>query len=104
MENQQILLQIKNLKGRRSYEEKRAAKLGFASLYAYFEHKLQKLALAAEENAAQLERLKIEKELARTAKAEKKKLRLLLINSPLITAIWQTLREFKCSIITRQTA
>jgi len=73
MENQQILKQIENLKGRRVYEEKRAAKLGFQSLYAYFEHKLQKSALAEEEKSAQIERFRIEKELARTAKAEKKK-------------------------------
>ena len=73
MENHQIIQQIENLKGRRSYEEKRAAKLGFASLYAYFEHKHQKSALAAEASTAQLERLKIEKELALKAKAEKKK-------------------------------
>ena len=73
MENQQIVEQIKNLKGRRAYEEKRAAKLGFASLYAYFEHKLKKSALAAEENAVQLERFRIKKEVARMAKAEKKK-------------------------------
>ena len=73
MDNQKILQQIENLKGRRSYEEKRAAKLGFASLYAYFEHKLQKLTLATEENAARLERSRTEKEPAKTAKAEKKK-------------------------------
>jgi hypothetical protein len=73
MKNQQILQQIENLKGRRAYEEKRASKLGFESLYAYFEHKIQKSALAAEANAAQLERFRIEKELARTAKAEEKK-------------------------------
>ena len=72
MENQQILQQIENLKGRRGYEEKRAAKLGFSSLYAYLEHKLEKSALAVEAKAAQLERSKINKELARTAKAEKK--------------------------------
>ena len=73
MEDQQIIQQIENLKGRRAYEEKRAAKLGFATLYDYFEHKLQKSALAAEASEAKLERFKIEKELARTAKAEKKK-------------------------------
>ena len=73
MEDQQIIQQIENLKGRRAYEEKRAAKLGFATLYDYFEHKLQKSALAAEASGAKLERFKIEKELARTAKAEKKK-------------------------------
>mgnify|MGYP004235457693 CR=1 FL=1 len=41
MENAQILEKIENLKGRRAYEEKRAAKLGFSSLYEYFEHKLE---------------------------------------------------------------
>jgi hypothetical protein len=73
MENQQILKQIENLKGRRAYEEKRAAKLGFTSLYAYFEHKLQESNLAAEAKAALLEQFSIEKKLAKTAKAEKKK-------------------------------
>ena len=58
--------------GRRGYEEKRAAKLGFSSLYAYFEYKLEKLALDVEAKAAQLERSKINKERARTAKAQKK--------------------------------
>ena len=33
---------IENLKGRRSYEERRASKLGFASLYEYFEDKISK--------------------------------------------------------------
>jgi hypothetical protein len=73
MENQLILKQIENLKGRRAYEEKKASKLGFASLYAYFEYKLQKSALAAEAKAAQIERFRIEKELAKTAKAEEEK-------------------------------
>ena len=35
MNNPQILEIIENLKGRKAYEEKRAAKLGFSSLYAY---------------------------------------------------------------------
>ena len=42
MENAQILEKIENLKGRWTYEEKRVAKLGFSSLYEYFEHKLEK--------------------------------------------------------------
>ena len=33
---------IENLKGRRNYEEKKASKLGFSSLYAYFEDKILK--------------------------------------------------------------
>jgi len=43
------------------------------SLYDYFEHKLQKSALAAEATAAQLERFRIEKKLAKTAKTEEEK-------------------------------
>ena len=42
MENQIILDRIENLRGRRDYEEKKAAKLGFASLYDYFEDKIAK--------------------------------------------------------------
>ena len=38
MQNSQILELIENLKGRRNYEEKKASKLGFNSLYAYFEN------------------------------------------------------------------
>ena len=39
MQNQEIVKIIENLKGRRNYEEKKAAKLGFPSLYSYFEYK-----------------------------------------------------------------
>ncbi len=42
MQDQQIIQLIENLKGRRNYEEKKAAKLGFKSLYAYFENKITK--------------------------------------------------------------
>ena len=42
MQNQEIVKIIENLKGRRNYEEKRASKLGFASLYDYFEDKILK--------------------------------------------------------------
>ena len=40
MQNQEIVKMIDNLKGRRGYEQKRASKLGFSSLYAYFEDKI----------------------------------------------------------------
>ena len=73
MKYKKILQQIEDLKGRRAYEEKKAAKLGFGSLYAYFEHKLQESALAAETTAAQLERFRIKKKLAITAKTEEEK-------------------------------
>ena len=42
MENPEVLKIIENLKGRRPYEEKKAAKLGFASLHEYIEDKIQK--------------------------------------------------------------
>ena len=46
MENPEVIKIINNLKGRRPYEEKRAAKLGFASLHEYIEDKIQKKQLA----------------------------------------------------------
>ena len=42
MNNSQVLKIIENLKGRRNYEEKKASKLGFNSLYAYIESKILK--------------------------------------------------------------
>ena len=47
MQNQEIIDIISNLKGRKNYEEKKAFRLGFSSLYDYFEDKLQKKKLAA---------------------------------------------------------
>ena len=46
MENPEVIKIIENLKGRKPYEEKRAAKLGFASLHEYIEDKIQKKQLA----------------------------------------------------------
>ena len=42
MQNSEVIKIIENLKGRRPYEEKRALKLGFASLHEYIEDKIQK--------------------------------------------------------------
>ena len=50
MENQEIIQIIKNLKGRKDYEERKASKLGFASLYAYFEDKVLKQKKTDENN------------------------------------------------------
>ena len=50
---------IENLKGRRNYEEKKASKLGFASLYAYFEDKILKKQKAIEDEQRELENAKI---------------------------------------------
>ena len=49
MNNPKVLNIIENLKGRKAYEEKRAAKFGFATLYEYIEDKLVKK--QADENA-----------------------------------------------------
>ena len=58
MQNQEILKMIDNLKGRRSYEEKRATKLGFSSLYVYFEDKISKKQKAFEDEQKELEAAK----------------------------------------------
>ncbi len=55
MQNQEIVKIIENLKGRRNYEEKRASKLGFASLYDYFKDKILKKQKALEEEQKELE-------------------------------------------------
>ena len=55
MQNQEIVKIIENLKGRRNYEEKRASKLGFASLYDYFEDKISKKQKALEDEQKELE-------------------------------------------------
>ena len=68
MQNTAILERIEGLRGRKSYEEKKAAKLGFASLYEYFEDKITKQAkeLEAEQASnANLRKLKKKKEVAK---------------------------------------
>ena len=60
MQNQEIVKMIDNLKGRKGYEEKRASKLGFSSLYAYFEDKILKKQKAIEDEQKELEAAKIE--------------------------------------------
>ena len=49
MQNEEVIRIIDNLKGRRKYEEKKATKLGFSSLYEYFEDKLFKQKKAIED-------------------------------------------------------
>ena len=60
MQNQEIVKIIENLKGRRGYEEKRAFKLGFASLYEYFEDKISKKQKALEDEQKELDTAKID--------------------------------------------
>ena len=55
MQNQEILKIIDNLKGRKNYEEKKASKLGFASLYDYFEDKISKEKKASKNKEQEVE-------------------------------------------------
>ena len=73
MQNPQIRELIENLKGRRNYEEKKASKLGFNSLYAYFENKLLQEKTALEESARELEIAKAEEKLLKEEKGKQKK-------------------------------
>ena len=69
MQNQEIVKMIENLKGRRGYEEKRAAKLGFASLYEYFEDKISKKQKAIEDQKKELEDTKTEDQQIKSKKS-----------------------------------
>ena len=64
-----ILNRIENLRGRKPYEEKKAAKLGFASLYDYFEDKIAKEAKALETDKT--DKTKIKKDIKAKAAAKK---------------------------------
>ena len=66
MQNQEIIKIIENLKGRKDYEQKKATKLGFPSLYAYFEDKILK-----EKQAVELKENKINENMNQD-KVEKK--------------------------------
>ena len=63
MQNQEIIKIIENLKGRRDYEQKKAKKLGFSSLYTYFEDKILKEKKAIEDQKKELQEVKTETEL-----------------------------------------
>ena len=73
MLNQEVNQIINNLKGRRGYEEKKAKKLGFTSLYDYFEDKLKKQQLATKNEKAIAKQEIIQKEISREKKLSQKK-------------------------------
>jgi len=58
MQNQEIIKIIENLKGRKDYEEKKALKLGFTSLYSYFEDKFSKQEEVIEAEKKDIEEIK----------------------------------------------
>ena len=62
MQNQEIIQIIENLKGRRDYEEKKALKLGFTSLYSYLEDKFSKLEEVIEAEKKDIEEIKSDSE------------------------------------------
>ena len=66
MQNQEIIKIIENLRGRKNYEQKKVTKLGFPSLYAYFEDKILK-----EKQAVELKENKINENMNQD-KVEKK--------------------------------
>ena len=63
MQNQEITKIIENLKGRKNYEEKKASKLGFPSLYAYFEDKILKEKKSIEDKKKEFQEIQNQKEL-----------------------------------------
>ena len=69
MQNELILERIENLRVRKPCEEKKAAKLGFASLYEYLEDKISKEPKAIE--ADQAHKTKIKKVIKTKAVAKK---------------------------------
>jgi len=71
MQNQEIIKIIENLKGRRDYEQKKAKKLGFNSLYAYFEDKILKEKKAVEDKKKEFEEIQDQKELQNKEKSKK---------------------------------
>ena len=71
MENQKVLEVISNLKGRRSYEEKKSLKLGFNSLYDYIEDKLKQSAKIQEEDKKIAEDLLLKKKLSKEMPVKK---------------------------------
>ncbi len=56
MNNQQVLKIIENLKRRKNYQENKASKLGFASLFALIENKVKKKEESEAEIADQSEK------------------------------------------------
>tara|TARA_Y100000589_G_C26716647_1_gene452065 strand:+ start:92 stop:325 length:234 start_codon:yes stop_codon:yes gene_type:complete len=71
MQNEEIINIIDNLKGRRKYEEKKATKLGYSSLYEYFKDKLIQQKKVIEDKKKELELFKNQNKLVKKEKTKK---------------------------------
>jgi len=63
MQNQEIIQIIENLKGQKNYEEKKASKLGFTSLYNYYEDKILKEKKVMENKKKESEEIRADNDL-----------------------------------------
>ena len=66
MDNNLVLERISSLKGRLGYEEKKAKKLGFASLYDYMEDKINN------ENKDVISSIEVQSKVVKAVKKKKK--------------------------------
>ena len=97
MQNQEIIQIIENLKGRKNYEEKKASKLGFTSLYAYFEDKILKEKKANEESKKELEEIKAD------SKLKNKKKKVVVVADYLILYLILLIRKIAIVLKTAKT-
>ena len=73
MKNQEISQIIDNLRGRKGYEEKKAKKLGYTSLYDYFEDKLEKKQIAIENEKELVKQTAIQRDVLKEKKLSQNK-------------------------------
>ena len=73
MKNQEISQIIDNLRGRKGYEEKKAKKLGYTSLYDYFEDKLEKKQIVIENEKELVKQAAIQRNILKENKLSQKK-------------------------------
>ena len=71
MQNEEIIKIIDNLKGKRKYEEKKSKKLGYTSLYDYFEDKILQKKKVVEAEKKELELIRTKNNFPKTKKNKK---------------------------------
>ena len=71
MHNEEIIKIIDNLKGKRKYEEKKSKKLGYNSLYDYFEDKILHKKKVVEAEKKELELIRTKNNFPKTKKTKK---------------------------------